>query len=81
MRRRGQHFPDVQARHDGLASACVVGQQEPELGLLQHVMVDGDSLMGKRIDQGSFRGESRIEEMAVGQPVCFGDGGDRSRVG
>ena len=44
------------------------------------MLVDGDPLVWKRVDQRRFRREGRVEEVAVSQAVGFGDGGDRARV-
>ena len=68
-----QHFTHVQARHDRLARSRVVGQQKAQRRLFQHVLVHGDALMRERVDQGRFRRERRIEEMAVGETMRFGD--------
>ena len=45
-----EHLADVEAGHDRLARAGVVGEQEPQAGLLQHVVVDGDPLVRQRVD-------------------------------
>ena len=41
----GQHLADVEPRHDGLAGPGVVGQQEAQGRLPQHVLVHSDALM------------------------------------
>jgi len=46
----GLHLPDVQTRHDGLARTGIIGQQEPQGELLEHVLIDGDPLVRQRID-------------------------------
>jgi hypothetical protein len=38
------------------------------------VLVDGDPLMGQRIDKGCFGREGGVEEVAMSQPFPFGDG-------
>ena len=40
-----EHFLDEQARHDGLTSTCVVGQEETNPWLRQEELIDGLHLM------------------------------------
>ena len=61
-----EHLADVQPGHDGLAGAGVIGQEESKPRLRQHVVVDGDALMGQRVDAGDFRREGGVEDVAVG---------------
>ena len=49
-----------------LPAPGVVRQQEPQAGLRQHVLVDGDPLVGQRVDQGDLGGERRVEQVAEG---------------
>ena len=46
-----QHLADVQAGHDRLPGAGVVGEQEPQRILLQHPLVDREALMQQRINE------------------------------
>ena len=61
---------DEQARHDRLAGAGVVGQQEPHARELEQVVVDRFELMRQRID-------ARDREPEVGIELV----GDAERVG
>ena len=63
-------FADEQARHDGLARAGVVGQQEAHARELEQVVVDRFELMRQRID-------ARDREPEVGIELV----GDAERVG
>ena len=74
-----KHLADVEAGHDRLAGAGVVGQQEPQRRLGEHVLVDGDPLVRQRVDQRDLGGEGRIEEVAEGEASCFGHCGDHAR--
>ena len=61
---------DEQARHDGLAGAGIVGQQEADARELEQVVVDRFELMRQRID-------ARDREAEVGIELV----GDAERVG
>ena len=60
---------DEQARHDGLAGAGVVGQQEPHARELEQVVVDRLELMRKRIDARDREPEVGIELVGDAQGV------------
>ena len=75
-----QHLPHVEAGHDGLAGAGVVGEQEAQRLLLQHPLVDRDPLVGERIDPGGLACEGGVELVPVGQPVRLRHQQDRRRV-
>ena len=77
----GQHLARVQAGHDGLAGAGVVGQQEAQRGLREHPLVHGDALMRERVDQRCLGGEGGVEEMPAGEAMGLGDGRDRLGIG
>ena len=77
----GEHLADVEPRHDRLARARLVRQQEAQAGLGQHVVVDGDPLVGQRVDQRDLGGERRVEEVPVGEPLPLGDDADDLGVG
>ena len=59
----GQHLLDEQARHDGLARAGVVRQNEAERHLGQHFLVHGRNLVRQRVDGGGAHGEVWVEEV------------------
>ena len=75
----GLALADVEARHDGLAGPGIVGQQEPQRGLLQHVLVDRDPLVRQRIDLRDLGGEGRVEHVAETQPLALGKDADHIR--
>ena len=61
----GYQLLDQQARHDGLAGAGVVGEQEAERLAGQHRLIDGGDLVGKGVDDGGVHRQDGVEE--VGQ--------------
>ena len=61
---------EQQARHDRLAGAGVVGQQEADARQLQEVVVDGLELVRQRIDAGDREREVRV--VLVGEPQARG---------
>ncbi len=63
-------FLEEQAGHDGLAGAGVVGQQEPDAGQLEEVVVDGFELVRQRVDAGD--GEREVGVVLVGQRQAQG---------
>ena len=63
---------NVEAGHDGLAGARVVGQHEPQRLDGHHAVVDGFDLVGKRIDVGG--GDRRVRIEQVGRPDATGFG-------
>ena len=75
-----QHLPHVEAGHDGLAGAGVVGEQEAQRLLLQHPLIDRDALVGERVDPGGLAREGGVELVPVGQPVRLRHEEDRRRV-
>ena len=75
-----QHLPHVEAGHDGLAGAGVVGEQEAQRVLLQHPFVDRDALVGERIDPGGLACEGGVELVPVGQPMRLRHEQDGRRV-
>ena len=77
----GQHLANVQARHDGLAGARVVGQQETQARLRQHVLVHCDPLVGQRVYQCRLCGERWVEEMAERQTFGFSHDLDNLGIG
>ena len=68
-----QHeLADVEARHDRLAGARVVGQQEAERLQRQEALVDGLDLVGERLDGGGLDGGERVEEVGQLDPAGLG---------
>ena len=63
---------DEQPRHDGLAGARVVGQQETQRLARQHRLVDRRDLVRERIDEGRVHGEHRVEQMRQADAMRFG---------
>ena len=59
-----------QPRHDRLAGAGIVGQEEADPRQLEEVLVDRFELVGKRIDAGDRQRE--IGVVFVGQPEPLG---------
>ena len=65
-------FLDEQARHDGLARARIVGQQEAQGLARQHGFVDRRDLMRQRVDEGRMDGQHRIEQVGQADAVGLG---------
>ena len=68
-----QHLPYVEAGHDCLAGAGVIGQEEAQPGLGEHVVVDSNVLMRNGIDTRNFGGKGGVEEVPVSQAFTFGN--------
>ena len=75
-------FAKQEPRHDRLAGARVVGEQEPHARQLEKVVVDGLRLVRQRIDPGDRQAEVGVElvgdafaEQRTGQNLSFADGG------
>lgn len=66
-----EHLPDVEARHNGLSGAGIVCQEKPQARLREHVVVDGNDLMGERINQRGFRAEHRTEQVPVAKALAL----------
>ena len=64
------HFLDEQPGHDRFAGAGVVGEQEAQAGLRQHLHVDRFDLVRQRADAGEADGELAI--VGVGEPDAGG---------
>ncbi|MGH9381613.1 MAG: hypothetical protein ACRD2Z_13515 [Thermoanaerobaculia bacterium] len=58
--------------------ARVVGEEEAQGLHGQELVVDGDDLVGKRLDEGGVDGEHRVEE--VGEPDALSLGGELEEV-
>ena len=63
-------FLEQQPRHDRLARARVVGQEEADAGQLEEVVVDGLELVRQGIDAGD--GEREVGVVLVGEPEPLG---------
>src|SRR5712691_4924053 len=46
-----QHLPNREPGHDRLASSRIVGEEEAQAGLLEHMLIDSDALMRQGIDE------------------------------
>lgn len=68
----GDQLLDQQARHDRLARARVVRQQEAQRLPGQHGIVDGGDLVRERVDQRGMDGEQRVEQMGKPYAVRLG---------
>ena len=69
----GDQLLDEQARHDGLAGAGIVGEQEAQRLARQHALVDGRDLVRQRLDERGVDGEHRIEQMRETDAMRLGD--------
>ena len=66
-------FFQQQAGHNRLAGAGVVGQQETQAGLAEHIVVDGFQLVGEGVNAGDADGELGV--IRIGQANTGGFGG------
>lgn len=71
---------DEEPRHDRLAGARVVGQQEPQRLARQHRLVDGRDLVRQRIDERGVHRQHRVEEVRQANAVCLGDESEERTV-
>src|SRR5207244_8230117 len=55
-------FADVEARHDGLAGAGIVGEDEPKRLARQHGFIDGRDLVGERLHVGRVYRHHWVEQ-------------------
>jgi hypothetical protein len=56
-KRACQHLANVEACHNGFSRASVIGQQEAQPALLEHVIIDGNALVWQGVNHGDFSGE------------------------
>ena len=63
---------DVQARHDRLARARVVGEQEPQRRPAEQLAVDGLDLVRERLQVGGVHREHRVEPAGHPDPQRLG---------
>ena len=76
-----QQFLDEQSRHDGLAGAGIVGEQEAQRLARQHLAIDGRDLVRQRLDLGGADGEVGIEKIGEPDAVGFGREAQQAAVG
>ena len=76
----GNQLLDEQPRHDGLAGARVVGEQEAQGLPRQHRFVDRGDLMRQRLDDRRVHGEHGVEEMGEADPLRLGDQAEQHAV-
>ncbi len=72
---------DEEPRHDGLAGAWVVGQQEAQPWLGQQVLIHREVLVRKRVDGGGLGREGGREQVTLAQTLCFDDEANDLGVG
>ena len=70
------HLANVKPRHNRLARTGIVGKEEAQPRLGEHVLVHRDALMGQRFDAGRFGGEGRARDVTVRESLDFGDQSD-----
>ena len=76
----GDQLLDEQPRHDRLARARIIGEQEPQRLARQHRLVDGGDLVRERIDQRCVHGEHGVEQVREADPVGLGDQAEQRTV-
>ena len=69
----GDQLLDEQARHDRLAGAGVVGEQEAQRLARQHRLVDGRDLVRQRLDDRGVDRQHRVEEVREADALRLGD--------
>jgi hypothetical protein len=67
------HLLDEQARHDGLAGAGIVGEQEAQRLARQHRLVDSGDLVRQGLDNGGVNRQHRVEQIRQPDAVSLGD--------
>ena len=75
----GDQLLDEQARHDRLAGAGVVGEQEAQRLARQHGLVDGRDLVRQRFDDRGVDREHRVEEVREADALRLGDEAEQMR--
>ena len=73
-------FLDEEPRHDGLAGAGVIGEQEPQRLPRQHLPVDRGDLMRKRLNDGRVNSHHWVEEVREMDAVGLGDEAQQAAV-
>lgn len=64
-------FLDEEPRHDRLAGAGVIGEQEAQWLTRQHRLIDGRDLVRQRLDLRGVDRKERIEQMRKADALCF----------
>ena len=68
----GDQLLDQQPRHDGLARAGVVGEQEAQRLTRQHRVVDAGDLVRQRVDHRRVDRQQRVEQVREADALRFG---------
>ena len=68
----GDELLDQQPRHDGLARAGVVGEQEAQRLTRQHRVVDAGDLVRQRVDHRRVDCQQRVEQVREADALRFG---------
>ena len=76
-----QQLLDEEARHDRLASAGVVGEQEAQWLAWKHLAIDGGDLMRQRLDLRRRDRDVGVEEISQTNAVRLGREAQQSAVG
>ena len=76
-----QQLLHVQARHDRLAGARVVCQQEPERLPGKHLAVHRLDLMGQRLDAARVHRQKRVEQVGELDTACLGRQPEQVAIG
>ena len=76
-----QQLLDEQARHDGLAGAGIVGEQEAQRLPRQHLAIDRRDLMRQRLDLRRRDGDVGVEEIGEADAVGLGGKPKQAAVG
>ena len=76
----GDQLLDEQPRHDGLAGARVVRQQEAKRLPRQHGLVHRGDLVRQRLDHRGVHGEHGVEEMREADALGLGDQAEEGAV-
>ncbi len=76
----GDQLLDEQARHDRLAGARVVGEQEAQRLARQHRLVDGRDLVRQRLDDRGVDRQHRVEEVREANALGLGDQAEQRAV-
>ena len=76
----GDQLLDQETRHDGLAGARVVGEQEAQRLARQHRLVDGGDLMRQRVDDRRMDRQQRVEQVREADALGFGHEPDQGAV-
>ena len=76
----GDQLLDEQARHDGLAGAGIVGEQEAQRLARQHGLVDGRDLVRQRLDDRGVDRQHRVEQVREADALRLGDEAEQRAV-